>query len=89
MTLFLLICFLAACALGTVVGWRARPDDGWALVSILQMLPSAILIGALIVSAEVGSSAARTLGLLAIVAGSAALCGGFIAARRLDTPPKP
>lgn len=86
MTLFLLISFLAACAFGLVVGWRARPDDGWALVTILQMLSSAILVGALIVSAEAGSAAARTLGLLALVAGSAGLCGGFIAARRLETP---
>lgn len=89
MTLFLLISFLAACGFGMVVGWRARPDDGWALAAILQMLSSAILIGAVIVSAEAGSAAARTLGLLGIVMGSAGLCGGFVAARRLDTPPRP
>ncbi|WP_313809093.1 proton-translocating transhydrogenase family protein [Sphingobium sp.] len=86
MTLFPLISFLGACAFGLAVGWRARPDDGWALVAILQLLSSAILIGALIVSAEAGSAAARVLGLLAVVAGSAGLCGGFVAARRLEAP---
>lgn len=86
MTLFLLICFSIACAFGLAVGWRARPEGGWALVSILQLLSSAILIGAIIVAAEAGSAAARMLGLLAIVMGSAGLCGGFVAARRMEPP---
>ncbi|WP_150294924.1 proton-translocating transhydrogenase family protein [Sphingobium estronivorans] len=86
MTLFLLISFLAACAFGLVIGWRARAEEGWALVAILQLLSSAILIGAIIVAAEAGSASARSLGWLAIVAGSAGLSGGFIAARRMETP---
>lgn len=86
MNLFLLISFLVASIAGLVAGWRARPDDGWALVAILQLLSSAILAGGLIVSAEAGSAVARILGLLALAAGSAGLCGGFIAARRLETP---
>ncbi|UZW55122.1 proton-translocating transhydrogenase family protein [Sphingobium sp. JS3065] len=89
MTIPILIAFFVACALGAVAAWRARLDDGRPLVSALQMLSSAMLIGALIVAAEAGSSVARTLGLLAIVAGSASLCGGFIAARRLGTSLKP
>ncbi|AEG50427.1 NAD(P) transhydrogenase alpha subunit [Sphingobium chlorophenolicum L-1] len=89
MTVPVLIAFSAACVLGAVAAWRARPDDGWPLVAILQMLSSAIVIGALIVAAEAGGSAARTLGLLAIVAGSAGLCGGFIAALRFGASPEP
>ncbi|AJR24732.1 MULTISPECIES: proton-translocating transhydrogenase family protein [Sphingobium] len=89
MTPFLLPCFLAACIVGALVAWRARPDEGWALVSVLQMLSSAILVGALIVAAEAGSSIARTLGLLAIVAGSAGFCGGLVTARRIGMPPRP
>ncbi|WP_176590172.1 proton-translocating transhydrogenase family protein [Sphingobium sp. EM0848] len=84
MILFLLISFLAASALGGVLGWRMRPESGWSLVAILQLLSSVILIGAIIVAAEAGSAAARTLGLLAIVASSAGLSGGMIAARRMD-----
>ncbi|NYI21989.1 NADP transhydrogenase subunit alpha [Sphingobium indicum] len=89
MMAFLLPFFLAACIVGALVAWRTRPDEGWALVSVLQMLSSAILLGALIVSAEAGSSLARIFGLLAIVVGSAGLCGGFVAARRIDMPPRP
>jgi len=89
MTPFLLLSILAASIVGALVSLRARPDDGWALVFVLQLLSSAILVGGLIVSAEAGSSTARTLGLLSIVAGSAAFCGGFVAARRLDVPPGP
>src|SRR3546814_3033761 len=78
--------FLAACIVGALVAWRTRPDEGWALVSVLQMLSSAILLGALIVSAEAGSSLARIFGLLAIVAGSAGPCGGFVAAGSGEHP---
>lgn len=91
MTLFLLISFLIACILGLIIGWRAPLADGWPLVTIIQMLSSVLLAGALIVAAEAGSAAARTLGLLAVLASSAALCGGFAAARRLarGTAPRP
>ncbi|PJG47555.1 NADP transhydrogenase subunit alpha [Sphingobium sp. LB126] len=86
MTLFLLICFSAASLLGFAIAWRARPEDGWTLVAMLQLLSSAILVGGLIVAAEAGSAAVRILGLLAIAAGSAGLCGGFAAAGRMDAP---
>ena len=84
MTLFLLISFLGACAIGLIVGWRGQPGEGWSRVVIIQMLGCAVAVGGVIVAAEAGSAAARSLGLLAIVAGCAGLCGGFIAARRLD-----
>ncbi|WP_242125069.1 proton-translocating transhydrogenase family protein [Sphingobium sp. Sx8-8] len=86
MTLFLLISFLAACAFGLVIGWRARPNEGWALVAVAQILCSAVMIGGLIVAAEAGSMSARMLGLAAVLLGSASLCGGLAAARRLDRP---
>jgi len=86
MTLFLLISFLAACAMGLIAGWRARPDEGWALVALVQIIYAAIVVGGLIVAAEAGSALARNLGLLAVLLGSAALCGGLVAARRLDRP---
>lgn len=86
MTLFLLISFLAACAMGLFAGGRARPDEGWALVALVQIICAAIVVGGLIVAAEAGSAAARNMGLLAVLLGSAALCGGLVAARRLDRP---
>lgn len=84
MTLFLLISFLAACAMGLIVGWKVHPHDGWSPVVIIQMLGCVVAVGGVIVAAEAGSAAARSLGLIAIVAGCAGLWGGFIAARRLD-----
>lgn len=91
MTLFLLIPFLIAFAFGLWVGWSANPRRGWPLVAIVQMLGSAVLVGALIVAAEAESMMARNLGLLAVLMASAALCGGLVVARRLDsgTAPRP
>lgn len=87
MTLFLLIAFLIACAFGLIAGWRAHPDKGWALVAVVLLLSSVILVGALVVAAEAGSMAARVLGLLAVLTASAALSGGFVAARRIGGGP--
>lgn len=83
MTSFLLISFLLACGLGLAVGWRAPLANGWPLVAVIQMLASVLLAGAIIVGAEAGSATARYLGLLAIMAAAAALCGGFCVVRRL------
>lgn len=82
MNAFLLVPFLLSCCLGAIAAWRVKPADAPALAGVILLLCSAILAGALIVAAEVGSATARYLGLLAVLLASAALSGAFIATRR-------
>lgn len=85
----LIMALLPACALGLMIGMRVPLALGWSTVLILHMLACALLVGALIVAAEAGSAAARYLGLIAVLAGSAALSGTFAAVRRLSNRAMP
>lgn len=82
--------FLLSCLAGFLLTRRASPDRQQSLWSLCAALSSAVIVGAVIAAGPARLSPAKIMGLVAIGLASAALFGGFFAARRLpEAPPDP
>lgn len=80
----LLFYFLLACTIGAIAAWRLSMDDLSSRVVPLFLLTPAGIAGTLVVAAEVSSTWARYLSLIALILASASFCGGYVATRRAE-----
>ncbi len=80
----LLFCFLLACAVGATAALRLPVDELGSRVVPLFLLITAGIAGTLVVAAEVSSTWARYLSLIALILASASFFGGYVATRRAE-----
>jgi len=75
--------FVMACFVGYYVVWSVTPALHTPLMAVTNAISSVIIVGALIASAEGGSSTAKWLGLGAVVLASVNIFGGFAVTERM------
>jgi len=75
--------FVLACFVGYFVVWSVTPALHTPLMAVTNAISSVIIVGALIAAAAGGSSAAKWLGLVAVVLASVNIFGGFAVTARM------
>jgi len=75
--------FVLACFVGYYVVWSVTPALHTPLMAVTNAISSVIVVGALVASAAAGSSAAKWLGLAAVVLASVNIFGGFAVTERM------
>ncbi|PZU57806.1 MAG: pyridine nucleotide transhydrogenase [Sphingobium sp.] len=76
--------FVLACFVGYYVVWSVTPALHTPLMAVTNAISSVIIVGALVASAEAGTSAvAKYLGLAAVVLASVNIFGGFAVTERM------
>ena len=75
--------FVLACFVGYYVVWSVTPALHTPLMAVTNAISSVIIVGALVASAAAGSSAAKWLGLAAVVLASVNIFGGFAVTERM------
>ena len=75
--------FVLACFVGYYVVWSVTPALHTPLMAVTNAISSVIVVGALIAAASTGSSAAKWLGLAAVVLASVNIFGGFAVTERM------
>jgi NAD(P) transhydrogenase subunit alpha len=75
--------FVMACFVGYYVVWSVTPALHTPLMAVTNAISSVIIVGALVASAEAGSSAAKWLGLVAVALASVNIFGGFAVTERM------
>ena len=75
--------FVLACFVGYYVVWSVTPALHTPLMAVTNAISSVIIVGALVASAEAGSSAAKWLGLVAVALASVNIFGGFAVTERM------
>ena len=81
--LSILSIFVLACFVGSFVVWSVTPALHTPLMAVTNAISSVIIVGALIAAAGAGSSAAKWLGLVAVVLASVNIFGGFAVTARM------
>ena len=81
--LSILSIFILACFVGYFVVWSVTPALHTPLMAVTNAISSVIIVGALIAAAGAGSSAAKWLGLVAVVLASVNIFGGFAVTARM------
>ena len=81
--LSILSIFVLACFVGYFVVWSVTPALHTPLMAVTNAISSVIIVGALIAAAGAGSSAAKWLGLIAVVLASVNIFGGFAVTARM------
>ncbi len=75
--------FVLACFVGYFVVWSVTPALHTPLMAVTNAISSVIIVGALIASATPWGTAAKWLGLAAVVLASVNIFGGFAVTERM------
>ena len=75
--------FVLSCFVGYYVVWSVTPALHTPLMAVTNAISSVIIVGALIAVAAEGASAAKWLGLAAVVLASVNIFGGFAVTGRM------
>jgi H+-translocating NAD(P) transhydrogenase subunit alpha len=75
--------FMLACFVGYYVVWRVTPALHSPLMAVTNAVSSVIIVGALIAAGPVEMTAAKWMGLGAVVLASINIFGGFIVTQRM------
>jgi len=75
--------FVLACFVGYYVVWRVTPALHSPLMAVTNAVSSVIIVGALLAAGPVEMTAAKWMGLAAVVLASINIFGGFIVTQRM------